>query len=210
MNINIELFFFYFFSSITLISAIMVIGSKNPIHSVLFLILVFFNITGLLILIHVEFLAITFLIVYVGAVAVLFLFVVMMLNIKTIEINENIIKYLPIGGTIGLIFFFELFLIINNGITLILNDFRNTATNMYQYLNWFLSIEKNTNIEAIGKLLYTNYASLFIISGLILLLAMLSAIVLTISTKPITTFNKKQSVYNQVTRDYKKSLYIMN
>lgn len=105
---------FYLFSSIALISGVMVITAKNPVHSVLFLILVFCNAAGLLVLLNLDFFAMIFLIVYVGAIAVLFLFVVMMLNIKLAEINENILRYLPIGGFIGLLFVFEILLVIDN------------------------------------------------------------------------------------------------
>lgn len=105
---------FYLFSSIALISGVMVITAKNPVHSVLFLILVFCNAAGLLVLLNLDFFAMIFLIVYVGAIAVLFLFVVMMLNIKLAEINENVLRYLPIGGAIGLLFVFEILLVIDN------------------------------------------------------------------------------------------------
>lgn len=109
-----ETFLFYIFSSIALISGVMVIRSRNPVHSVLFLILVFCNAAGLLILLDLDFFAMVFLVVYVGAIAVLFLFVVMMLNIKLAEIHENVLRYLPIGGLIGLIFLFEVLLVVDN------------------------------------------------------------------------------------------------
>merc|ERR1712054_415313 len=107
---------FYFFSSFAIISGVMVIRSKNPVNSVLFLILVFCNSAGLLILVDLDFFAMIFLVVYVGAIAVLFLFVVMMLNVKIAEINENVLRYLPIGGIIGIIFLFEIFLMVDNDI----------------------------------------------------------------------------------------------
>ena len=113
---NFESMLFFLFSSIALIASIMVINAKNPVHSVLFLILVFCNSAGLFILLGVEFLAITFIIVYVGAIAILFLFVVMMLNIKLVELNENMLRYLPIGALIGLIFLFEIFLVLENNL----------------------------------------------------------------------------------------------
>lgn len=103
---------FFFFSSLAIMSGVMVIRSKNPVNSVLFLVLVFSNATGLLILVDLDFFAMIFLVVYVGAIAILFLFVVMMLNIKIVEINENILRYLPIGGLIGMIFLFEIFLMV--------------------------------------------------------------------------------------------------
>jgi NADH:ubiquinone oxidoreductase subunit 6 (subunit J) len=109
----------------------MVIRSKNPVHSVLFLILVFCNASGLLILLGLDFFAMVFLVVYVGAIAVLFLFVVMMLNIKLVEINENILRYLPIGGLIGLIFLFEIFLIIDSDLIPILEFPKKFSTDFF-------------------------------------------------------------------------------
>jgi len=105
---------FYLLSSGAIISSIMVITARNPIHSVLFLVLVFFNVAGLLILVDIEFLAIMFLIIYVGAIGILFLFVVMMLNVKVTELNDSFIRYLPIGAIIGFIFLFEVFLVIDS------------------------------------------------------------------------------------------------
>jgi len=109
----VDVALFYFFSSLALVSAIIVIQSKNPVHSVLFLIFVFCNTAGLLLLLGLDFFAMIFLVVYVGAIAVLFLFVVMMLNIKLAEISENILRYLPIGGLIGFIFLIETLLILD-------------------------------------------------------------------------------------------------
>ena len=105
---NVEVLLFYIFSAIAIISGSMVISARNPIHSVLFLVLVFCNAAGLLILLETEFLAMLFLVVYVGAIAVLFLFVVMMLNVRITELNESILRYIPIGGIILLIFLFEI------------------------------------------------------------------------------------------------------
>jgi NADH-quinone oxidoreductase subunit J len=110
---NVEVLLFYIFSAIAIISGSMVISARNPIHSVLFLVLVFCNAAGLLILLETEFLAMLFLVVYVGAIAVLFLFVVMMLNVRITELNESILRYIPIGGIILLIFLFEILYVIN-------------------------------------------------------------------------------------------------
>jgi len=121
-----EMVLFYIFSSLALLCGTMVIRSKNPVHSVLFLILVFCNAAGLLLLVDLDFFAMVFLVVFVGAIAVLFLFVVMMLNIRLAEINENVLRYLPIGGLIGLIFLFEVFLIVDNEFIPAL-DFNTTA-----------------------------------------------------------------------------------
>lgn len=118
---------FYLFSSIALISGVMVITARNPVHSVLFLILVFCNAAGLLILLELDFFAMIFLVVYVGAIAVLFLFVVMMLNIKLAEVNENILRYLPIGGLIGILFLFEILLIVDNDFIPVLSISNNSA-----------------------------------------------------------------------------------
>ena len=122
---------FYLFSTLCILSGIMTIRSKNPVHSVLFLILVFCNASGLLILLGLDFFAMVFLVVYVGAIAVLFLFVVMMLNIKLVEINENILRYLPIGGLIGLIFLFEIFLIIDSDLIPILGFPKKFSTDLF-------------------------------------------------------------------------------
>jgi NADH-quinone oxidoreductase subunit J len=110
---NIEALLFYIFSSIAIISGVMVISSRNPMHSVLFLVLVFCNAAGLLLLLETEFLAMLLLVVYVGAIAVLFLFVVMMLNIRLTELNEGVLRYIPIGGILLLIFLFELLSVVN-------------------------------------------------------------------------------------------------
>jgi|688.fasta_scaffold71147_3 NADH-ubiquinone oxidoreductase chain 6 len=116
-----ETFLFYFFSSIALMSGVMVIRSRNPVHSVLFLILVFCNAAGLLILLDLDFFAMIFLVVYVGAIAVLFLFVVMMLHIKFAEIHENVLRYLPVGGLLGFIFLFEVLLVVENDLIPVLS-----------------------------------------------------------------------------------------
>ena len=108
---------FYILSGIALISSIMVISARNPVHSVLFLILAFFNAAGLLILMEMEFLSLIFIVVYVGAIAVLFLFVVMMLNVKISEVEDEVLQYLPVGGTIGLIFLFLIFFSLLKGIS---------------------------------------------------------------------------------------------
>ena len=110
---NIEVFLFYIFSSLAIICGIMVISSRNPVFSVLFLVLVFCNAAGLLLLLETDFLAMLFLIVYVGAIAVLFLFVVMMLNVRITTLKESVLRYLPIGGLILFIFFFEVISVIN-------------------------------------------------------------------------------------------------
>lgn len=200
---SIELVLFYFLAGLALLSAIMVIGSSNPVHSVLFLILVFFNSTGLFLLLEVEFIAMIILMVYVGAVAVLFLFVVMMLNVRISELNESLIRYLPIGGLIGLIFFFQLFLIIEN-------HFIPLNTNSYSSnlnIDWIDLMNQNNNLKSIGQILYTNYSYFFIISGMILLVAMVGAIVLTMYKRANV---KRQDIFVQLTRDFEKVIYLKN
>jgi len=183
---------FYFYAILAIISAIMVVAAINPIHSVLFLILVFLNSAALLILLEVDFLAITFIIVYVGAIAVLFLFVVMMLNIKVILSNINLLRYLPIGAIIVLLFLFEIFIVINYDLVPMLNDSIQQSLNNIEWTN---EINSLTNIQAIGMVIYTQYYDLFIISGFVLLVAMIGAIVLTLN---INQNIKRQQVFQQL------------
>ncbi len=176
-------FFFYLFSFIITSCAVMVISSKNPVHSVLFLILAFFNSGALFVILGAEFLAMMLVIVYVGAVAVLFLFVVMMLNINYSTIKDGFQKYLPIGLLIGLILFIEIILMVFSG-DLLVNQNENTLTNL-------------PNTHQIGLLLYTDYIYVFQLSGLILLVAMVGAIVLTLRDR---TGVKKQNITDQNSR----------
>lgn len=213
-------FLFYFFSSLALLAGVMVIQSRNPVHSVLFLILVFFNAAGLLILLGLDFFAMIFLVVYVGAIAVLFLFVVMMLNIKLAEINEKKLRYLPVGGLLGILFLFEIFLIINNDLVPVftinpkLNRLANTtytadhnliiSTSEYlQFTDWYSILDTVPNIQAIGMLVYTYYFYFFLLASLILLVAMIGAIVLTMH-KSVSV--KRQEVLKQNTREFAKTV----
>jgi NADH-ubiquinone oxidoreductase chain 6 len=184
---------FSIFSSIALVSGIMVIRAKNPVHSVLFLILVFCNSSALLVLLGLDFFAMILLVVYVGAIAVLFLFVVMMLNIKIAEIHENALRYLPVGGIIGLIFLLEIFLIVDNDYIPLFEP-TTLNTNLITYTAYASKIQSWTNIESIGALLYTTYFIFFLISSLILLVAMIGAIVLTMHK---TAKVKRQDVFQQ-------------
>lgn len=189
---------FYLFSSILLLSGIMVIQARNPVHSVLFLILVFFNAAGLLILLGLDFFAMIFLVVYVGAIAVLFLFVVMMLNIKIAEINEKRLRYLPIGGVLGILFLFEVLLIVDNDLIPLL-----FYPEELQFINWSDTIQTVSNIQAVGNLVYTYYFYFFLMASIILLVAMIGAIVLTMQ-KGIRI--KRQQVFLQNTRDFAKTV----
>ena len=185
-------FLFFLFSSIILTSALVVISARNPIHSVLFLILVFVNVIFILLYLEVEFLALTFVIVYVGAVAVLFLFVVMMLNVAQ-QKNQWFgaatgSKHIPVGMVVSLIIFFELLIVIG-GWKLkpdLSNDFIN------------LSTTNITNTHSIGNILYTDYIHLFQLSGMILLVAMIGAIVLTFRQR---SGLKRQSYIRQISRE---------
>lgn len=199
-------FLFFITSSIILTSAIVVVSAKNPIHSLLLMILVFINVVYGLFCLEVEFLALAFIIVYIGAVSVLFLFVVMMLNIKIIELNNELIHYFPIGSFFGLIFLFNLFLILlkTNLIPLLsLNFF-----DQFFYVNWFNLLENNTNLEIIGHLLYTYYFYFFMLSAIILLIAMVGAIALTSQTKDNTIY--EQEIFHQLSRTTNKAFFKVN
>ena len=191
-------FLFYLFSSMTLLAGVMVIQARNPVHSVLFLILVFFNAAGLLVLLGLDFFAMIFLVVYVGAIAVLFLFVVMMLNIKIAEINEKRLRYLPIGGVLGILFLFEVLLIVDNDLIPLL-----FYPEELQFINWSDTIQTVSNIQAVGNLVYTYYFYFFLMASIILLVAMIGAIVLTMQ-KGIRI--KRQQVFLQNTRDFAKTV----
>nr|YP_011017712.1 NADH dehydrogenase subunit 6 [Griffithsia okiensis]WQF69535.1 NADH dehydrogenase subunit 6 [Griffithsia okiensis] len=189
---------FFIFSSFALLSSIMVISLTNPIHSVLFLILTFCNITFLLLLLGAEFFSFLIIIVYVGAIAVLFLFVIMMLNIKNLDKEINFLFVIPI---ILLMIFFNInyFFDISQNVNLLI--FPNNFT-----LHWIYWIEENynkNNIIIIGNSLYTYFSSLFILSGLILLVAMVGVIVLTMHQK---TNLKYQKIEFQLIRNFKNSI----
>ena len=176
---------FYLFSSIAVLSALMVISAKNPVHSVLFLILSFVNAAGLFVLLGAEFLAMILVVVYVGAVAVLFLFVVMMLDINFIKLREGFLQYLPFGALLGIVLVIEL------GI-LYLTD---TSSNINSSLSTLEpSINELENTKMIGQILYTKYFYLFQICGIILLVAMIGSITLTLREKEGV---KKQNINEQ-------------
>jgi NADH-quinone oxidoreductase subunit J len=164
--------FFYLFATITIASGFMVIASRNPVQSVLFLILAFVNAAGLFLMMGAEFLAMILVIVYVGAVAVLFLFVVMMLDVDFVELRQGFLQYLPIGMLIGIVFLLELILVIG---TYVVDPglMRSPAVPIP-------AASVMTNTQAIGQVLYTRYFYFFQAAGLILLVAMIGAIVLTL------------------------------
>lgn len=182
--------FFYLFSAVAIASAFMVVVSKNPVYSVLFLILAFVNAAGLFLLMGAEFLAMILVVVYVGAVAVLFLFVVMMLDVDFAELRQGFITYLPVGALVGIALLAELALVVG---TWTLNPAAIGAPAAASPA----AAAAASNIEAIGQVLYTKYIYFFQASGLILLVAMIGAIVLTLRERPGV---KRQDIAAQVAR----------
>lgn len=196
-----QIILFYFFAGFALISATMVISVKNPVHSVLFLILSFVSSAGLLFLLEVEFISLVFIVVYVGAIAVLFLFVVMMLDIKISDSKREFLKYFPLGSFLGFAFLIEIFIILTENLKP--SPYNNIMSDFY--VNWLDLIDYSTNIEALGQILYTYYFIYFLIAGLILLIAIMGAIVLTL------TFNKNskaQLTYKQVSRNFNNAIFL--
>jgi NADH-quinone oxidoreductase subunit J len=179
--------FFYLFAGVCIASAVMVISSKNPVHSVLFLILAFVNAAGLFVLMGAEFLAMILIVVYVGAVAVLFLFVVMMLDVDFAELRQGFLNYMPVGGVIAFIFLFELLLVL--GAWVIGPQVVRTSP--------IPNLDTVTNTAALGQVLYTRYIYYFQIAGVVLLIAMIGAIVLTLRHKPNV---RRQNIAEQVAR----------
>jgi NADH-quinone oxidoreductase subunit J len=188
--------FFYLFAAILVACAFMVIASRNPVHSVLFLILAFVNAAGLFVLMGAEFLAMILIVVYVGAVAVLFLFVVMMLDVDFAELRHGVLQYLPIGMLIGGIFLAELLLVVGAWAI---------GPGVPQAIAAPIPAGIS-NTEAIGLVLYTRYVYFFEISGMILLVAMIGAIVLTLQHKARV---KRQSVAAQVSRTPAMSIAVV-
>nr|QJH91891.1 NADH dehydrogenase subunit 6 [Gnetum gnemon] len=184
-----------------LVSGLMVVRAKNPVHPVLFSIPVFRNTSGLLILLGLDFFAMIFPVVYIGAIAVLFLFVVMMLNIQIAEIHEKVLRYLPVSGIIGPIFWWEMFLILDNDHIPLLPTC--TSKPSLRYTVHAGEIQSWTNLETLGNLLYTYYFVWFLVSSLILLVAMIGAIVLTMHR---TTRVKRQDVFRQNAIDFKRAI----
>jgi NADH-quinone oxidoreductase subunit J len=183
--------FFYVFATICVASAVMVIASRNPVHSVLFLILAFVNAAGLFVLTGAEFLAMILVIVYVGAVAVLFLFVVMMLDVDFTALRQGFLNYLPIGGLVGIVFFGELVAMVLVGSGALGSGATKAIASPIPPL------ADVTNTEALGRVLYTQYAYYFEAAGVVLLVAMIGAIVLTLRHKPNV---KRQNIADQVAR----------
>ncbi len=189
---------FYLFAFVAIAAGVMVVTARNPVHSVLFLILAFFNSAALFVLMGAEFLAMILVVVYVGAVAVLFLFVVMMLDINFVEMRQGFLQYLPVGGLIGIILLAELVLIVGT---------------------WAVSPEAATlvtapipppdqasNIHALGRLIYTHYVYLFQASGMVLLVAMMGAIVLTLRHREGV---RRQKIEQQLARKAEDTIEVV-
>lgn len=192
---------FYFFSSILLISSLMVITVQNSIYSVLFLVLSFVSSASLLFLLECEFVALLFILIYVGAIAVLFLFVVMMLDVKTATLTKDSIKYFPFGTFVGAVFLVEILSIVSKSFKS--NPYQNSV--LYnEYQNWYDKLDSLTEIEALGQVLYTHYALQFLIAGFILFLAVIGAVILTINLSKQK--NNSQVVSKQLSRTYKNAV----
>jgi NADH-quinone oxidoreductase subunit J len=187
-------YLFLAFSLGAIITAILVISKNNPVHSVFFLVLTFANASALLLLLGVEFIAIIFWIVYVGAIAILFIFVIKLINIKIVELLDNSTRYLPIGFFIGFILLLELYIYIDSyssisNLNLQLNNISYTFTNIVNF----------TNLELLGQILYTEYWINLIIASLILLVAMIGAILLTLSHEATV---KRQDIFTRINKKY--------
>ncbi|KQT60457.1 NADH:ubiquinone oxidoreductase subunit J [Aureimonas sp. Leaf460] len=187
--LGLQAFFFYVFAFVTVGAAMMVVLSRNPVHSVLFLILTFVSAAGLFLLTGAEFLALILIVVYVGAVAVLFLFVVMMLDVDFAALKKGALEYAPIGAIIGIVLLAELVVAVTG------NVYRPSPTAVTAMPMPSLAV--TSNIEALGLVLYTRYVFFFQVAGLILFVAMIGAIVLTLRHK---VGIRRQSIPQQVAR----------
>ncbi len=193
---TLPLFFFYLFSAVAVLSAVMVISARNPVHAVLFLILAFFNASGLFMLAGAEFLALLLIVVYVGAVAVLFLFVVMMLDVDFTSLRSGFLQYAPVGVIVGIVLLLELLLLA--GSFVISPEAAGGSA---------LPIDGAVdNMTAIGLVLYTRYIFLFQGAGAVLLVAMIGAIVLTLRHKSNV---KRQNPIDQVARRASETLQVV-
>jgi NADH-quinone oxidoreductase subunit J len=188
---------FYVFTLILLASAVMVVSSRNPVHSVLFLILAFFNAAALFLIAGAEFLAMILVIVYVGAVAVLFLFVVMMLDVNFAELKGGVQRYLPVGIAVGTVLFIELLMVLGGW----------TFAPQAGALKFSATPANISNTAALGRLIYTDYVFLFQAAGLILLVAMIGAIVLTLREQKTS---RHQNIRRQTERTVEETLELVD
>ena len=201
MMVNI---LFYTFSGVLLVSSVMVITAQNAIYSVLFLVFCFLSSACLLFLLKCEFLSLMFILIYVGAIAILFLFVVMMLDLKQASTKKDTLKYFPFGFLIGSVFLTEIVLVIDE--TFKQNPYKVSEISNF-YTNWFDKIDVFTEIQAIGQVTYTQFVLQFLIAGNVLLLATLAAVVLTVNTGTVGK-EKTQVIFKQLSRNYKNVLVV--
>ena len=187
---------FYILAAAAVIPAFMVVTARNPVHSVLWLILSFFSAAGLFVLMGAEFLAMLLVVVYVGAVAVLFLFVVMMLDVDFVRLREGYARYLPLGGIVAAVLLVEMIVV---SMAVVQGGAARDAAGPVA------ATPDQTNVEAIGRVLYTDYVYFFQAAGIVLLIAMIGAIVLTLRHKPNI---KRQDVSRQVGRDAKTAMQV--
>jgi NADH-quinone oxidoreductase subunit J len=201
---------FYFFSSLSILTSLFVITTKNPVFSILFLILSFANVSCLLFLFNFEFLPIAFLVIYVGAIAVLFLFVLMMLNIKLAELQENYSSFVPIAVIFGVVFLIELVFLFraefvflnapNQNSLLFLSEFIEVSGNSFFFDHFF---GLSSNLKTIAFSIFNDHLFAFLIAGYILLLALVVAVILTIQKSFVS---KTQNVYSQILADYNNTI----
>lgn len=187
---------FYLLAAVVTVSGLLVVTARNPVHSVLWLILSFFSAAGLFVLLGAEFLAMLLVVVYVGAVAVLFLFVVMMLDVDFVKLREGYARYLPLAGIVAIVLLAEMIVIsvvVANG---------GAAADSTGPL---AATADQSNVEAIGRVLYTDYVYIFQAAGIVLLIAMIGAIILTLRVRPGV---KRQDIASQVARDAKKAMEV--
>lgn len=196
-------FLFYAFSSLCLFSCFRVVTAQNTVHSVLFLIIGFCNAAGLLFLVEVEFIAMLLIIVYIGAIAVLFLFVVIMLDTRVVQGNSLNFQITPIIFFFSVIFLFELYFFSSSIFTFLAKG--NMSEN---YKVWVSSIDSQTNIELLGGVLYSYYFFFFLVAGLVLLVAIIGAVIISLETKTTDYKNSKQElIFEQLSRSSQKAVF---
>jgi NADH:ubiquinone oxidoreductase subunit 6 (subunit J) len=205
---QIESILYYVFSSIAIVSALMVIFAQNPVHSILFLILTFCNSSFIMFLIGAEFLGLIFIMVYVGAIAVLFLFVIMMLDIRRRSKEKSLFWDIFLTIIVGLIFFIEMFFMIESTYVS-LDSYTENSLNNLGYINLYYALKFKVlgGLKILGLLLYTHYSYYFFISGLVLLVAMIGAIILTLNKNDSV---RRQADFEQVNRDFKAAVFLKN
>ena len=199
MIAEISSLLFYVFATILMVAALAVVTAKNPVHSVFFLIVAFFNAAGLFVLLGAEYIAMTLVVVYVGAVMVLFLFVIMMLNVNYEKLRAGFISYLPLGAGVALVLFGELAALLYNSIL--------TPAPLADAASAIPDAAHVGNAQAIGRVLYTDYLIAFQLSGIILLVAMIGAIVLTHRQRLGV---RKQNITKQLMRTRDQSVALVN